>query len=206
VTEHESQRTTRSVVKVCTVIASVALWLGAVGAGFLWLLDYSMTPGAAECAPQSWPSESGITRNAGLPTLVMFAHPLCPCSRASITELDELLRRAGPMTAHVLMLDPDGVGEEWRDQALRDAAAAIPGVTVSSDKNGVEARRFGAGTSGHVVVYSDSGRLLFSGGITAARGHVGNNVGLERALASVQAGNTTCARSPVFGCGLEAPR
>jgi hypothetical protein len=79
-------------------------------------------------------------------------------------------------------------------------------VRVAPDRNGVEARRFGAGTSGHVVIYGGDGRLLFSGGITGARGHVGDNVGLERAIASLRADSPTCARSPVFGCLLGEPR
>jgi hypothetical protein len=205
-TDTLSRASPRRAAKACLLVASVALWTACVGAGFLWLLDYSMTPGRAGATPTSWPAESRIQRVAGSPTLVMFAHPLCPCSRASVAELADLLRRTGPMTAHVLMLAPDGAGPEWADRTLWDAAAEIKGVTVSADENGAEARRFGAATSGHVVIYSAEGRLVFSGGITAARGHVGDNLGLERAVASLRADGATCGSSPVFGCGLREPR
>jgi hypothetical protein len=185
------------------LVAAVAVWLGAVAAGFLWLLDYSMTPGVRGPTPAVWPADSAIERASGTPTLVMFAHPLCPCSRASLSELGELLRKAGPMAAHVLMLAPHDAGSDWKDPGLREAAAAIPHVRVAADDDGVEARRFGATTSGHVVIYGRDGRLLFSGGITAARGHLGDNLGLQRALAALGAGAPTCVESPVFGCSLK---
>ena len=38
-------------------------------------------------------------------------------------------------------------------------------------------------TSGQVVVYDAKGALLFSGGITAARGHMGDNAGRDRITA-----------------------
>ncbi len=37
----------------------------------------------------------------------------------------------------------------------------------------------GSSTSGQVLLYDPSGRLAFSGGITAARGHVGDNAGSD---------------------------
>jgi hypothetical protein len=204
---NESRPQSNSRAARITILAgSVAVWLAAVTTGFLWLLDYSMTPGPAGTTPERWPSDTAITRTPGTPTLLMFAHPLCPCSRASVGELDDLLRRAGPMTAHVLMLELPEAGPEWEDRSLGEAAAAIRGVSVTADRDGVEARRFGASTSGHVIIYSAEGRLLFSGGITGARGHVGDNVGLQRAIASLRADGPTCGTSPVFGCCLRGPQ
>ena len=55
------------------------------------------------------------------------------------------------------------------------SAAAIPGVTVHVDHDGGEARRFGAETSGFVVLYDAHGELLFAGGITTGRGQAGDN-------------------------------
>jgi hypothetical protein len=61
--------------------------------------------------------------------------------------------------------------------------------------------RFGALTSGHTVVYDPSGRLLFSGGITSARGHAGENMGSELILAQL-ARKTNPQTHAVFGCPL----
>ena len=45
------------------------------------------------------------------------------------------------------------------------------------DDDGAEARRFGAETSGQTLLYDARGALAFSGGITGARGHAGDNAG-----------------------------
>jgi hypothetical protein len=181
---------------------SIAVWLGAVGAGFHWLWQYEMTPGPVQSAPPAWPQDSTIERKSGVATVVMFAHPLCPCSRASVAELGELLRRSGAVDAHLLTIRPEGVGPEWSEGLL--GASAISGLRVTQDRNGVEARRFGAHTSGHVVIYDAGGRLRFSGGITGARGHFGDNASLDRAVGSLSGGVERAASSPVYGCCLEA--
>jgi hypothetical protein len=54
-----------------------------------------------------------------------------------------------------------------------------------------------------VVLYNAAGALLFSGGITAARGHEGDNAGREMVLAHLAA-NDAGRRAPVFGCPLFA--
>jgi hypothetical protein len=191
--------------KAMILAALITLWAGAALGGFWWLLDYEMTPGPRTTAPAEWPEHSAIERVPGTPTVVMFAHPLCPCSRASVQELGELLRRSAGIEAHLLLLRPDEVGPEW-DDGLLTAAKSIPGLRVEKDKNGDEARRFGARTSGHVVIYGPDGRLRFSGGITGARGHVGDNASLDRAVGALEARDSVPASGPVFGCCLEGRR
>src|SRR5687768_7810135 len=65
-----------------------ALWLAAVAGGTSFMLDYSETSGVAAKAPLQWPRSSQIVPSASQPTLLMFVHPHCPCSRASLSELD----------------------------------------------------------------------------------------------------------------------
>ena len=137
------------------------------------------------------------------PTLVMLAHPHCPCTQASIGELAQLMARLqGKVAAYVLFVKPKEAGRDWDDTDLRRSAEAIPGVKVLLDPDGVEARLFGAETSGHTQLFAADGRLLFSGGITASRGHAGGNAGETAIVALVN--NQTPARSEtlVFGCAL----
>ena len=113
-----------------------------------------------------------------------------------------MARLRGKVDAYVLFLKPRQSGTEWEDTDLRRSAAAIPSVTVLSDIDGVEAQRFGAETSGHTLLFDRDGRLLFSGGITEFRGHLGENAG-ERAIESLVNGEATAQTgTPVFGCGL----
>jgi hypothetical protein len=133
----------------------------------------------------------------------MFAHPRCPCTRASLGELNRLLAQSnGRISAHVLFFRPSGYPSDWAHTELWRTAAAIPGVTVQEDTNDAVARRFGAETSGYVLLYDPSGQLLFRGGITGSRGHAGDNIG-ENAIISLAMGKTGgVTQTPVYGCSL----
>jgi len=102
----------------------------------------------------------------------------------------------------VLFVKPPGAGPDWDDTDLRRSAAEIPGVTVLTDENGTEAGRFGAETSGHTLVFDRRGALIFSGGITASRGHAGANTGESAVLAALKQEPMLRNRTPVFGCSL----
>ena len=178
-------------------------WIISVALGLGILFNYGTTPGQIGVVPAAWPSVSKIGRSNDRPTLVMLAHPRCPCTRASIGELAQIMARVqGRMDAYVLFFKPRQSGAEWEETALRAGTAAIPEVKVLSDVDGVEARRFGAETSGHTLLFDRDGGLLFSGGITQSRGHAGENAG-ERAIVSM-VNNQPAARTGtfVFGCAL----
>jgi hypothetical protein len=135
----------------------------------------------------------------------MLAHPRCPCTAASLEELADFLSGHPKQVAtHVLFLHPESFSDLPQQESLWHRAVAIPDVTVSADLMGREAKRFGAATSGHVLLYDRDGRLLFSGGITPARGHAGANLGVDRLGALLQGAQTAPATLPVFGCPLES--
>ena len=188
------------------MVVAGMLWLAAVIAGSLAMLRYANTPGHAAQAPLQWSANSLIARDSQRATLVMFVHPRCPCSRASVGELSLLMAHCqGRVNAHVLFFKPAGSAAEWAETDLWRSAAAIPGVEVHSDDGGVEARRFHAETSGHTVLYDRARRLQFSGGITAARGHSGDNAGRSAIAALVNGGAPQERGTPVYGCSLVNP-
>ena len=136
--------------------------------------------------PALWPAQSRIARKPGSLSLVMVVHPHCPCSRASIEELADLMVQAhGRLEASVVFIKPPGFTSNWAKTSLWRSAAAIPGVSETVD-DGREARLFGAATSGQTMGYDRNGRLLFSGGITAARGHLGDNPGASAITALLE--------------------
>ena len=187
-------------------MASVALWLGIVAGGLAIVAAYDNRPGVSAQAAPSWPEASRLVRTADQPTLVMVVHPRCDCSRASIAELAELMARAKVRPrAYVAILKPEGLSEDWDVTGIRHAAMRIPGVKVIRDEGGVEARSFGAQTSGQTYLYDSGGRLMFSGGITAARGHAGESVGRTAILSLLDHTPTTVPTSSVFGCSLSSP-
>lgn len=183
--------------------AMLALWLAAMVVGGGWLWRYKLDAAdVAAAALDGWPDGSAVPLAADGATLIMFIHPKCPCTRASAAELGRLLTDTqGRVRAHVLVARPPDVYEGWERTDLWDRMAAIPGVTVDADIDGEEARRFGATASGHVVVFDPDGRLRFSGGITGARGHEGDNPGRSRASAVILRIRDSGA-GPTFGCDL----
>ena len=68
---------------------------------------------------------------------------------------------------------------------------------------GREAARFGAATSGQTFLYDARGGLLFSGGITGARAHAGDNAGRSAVVTLLNGtGGPAAPRTSVFGCPL----
>jgi hypothetical protein len=182
---------------LCTV------WLLAAAAGAFVLLKYESTAGSAGDSPAAWPDQSAVRLDATHATLLMFVHPKCPCSRASIEELNRVLASCRERIAtHVFFFKPGHTTADWAQTDLHKSAAAIPGVNVHFDPDGTLARQFGAETSGHVVLYGANGELLFKGGITGSRGHVGDNAS-ERALVSLLAEQDSDVKeTAVYGCSL----
>jgi hypothetical protein len=100
---------------------------------------------------------------------------------------------------------PQDAPADWHDTDLLDSATRIPGVKALVDEDGIEAARFGAATSGQVVLYDQDARLLFRGGITQSRGHVGANAGSDAIESLVNKGAADRDDSLVFGCPLFDP-
>jgi hypothetical protein len=168
-------------------------------------LNYENAAGAPASPPSVWPEESEIARVPGRFTLVMFAHPECPCTRASLAELDVLMARiSGKVAASVRFRKPGAKEDEVRNAALWRKASSIPGVSPGFDGDDAQVARFGAQVSGQTLLYDPNGRLVFRGGITRARGHEGNNAGLNAVIRLVN-GEPADAQARVFGCSLRNP-
>jgi hypothetical protein len=179
------------------------LWAVLVGAGFIAVERYASAPGDAGTPPANWIGDSTLALDAQRPTLILFAHPRCPCTRATVEELDGLLAQCnGGLRVHVVFYTDTALGEGWERTDLWRHAAAIPGVEVHADPGGALALRFGARTSGECLVYGTDGKRVFAGGITGARGHAGDNEG-ARAIVSIARGTAHVETTEVFGCSLQ---
>jgi hypothetical protein len=177
-------------------------WIASVAFGMRVLFDYENTPGRVGALSAAWPATQ-IERATDRPTLVMLAHPYCPCTAASIGELAQIMARLeGRVSAYVILVRPKGARGDWEDTNLRRSAEAIPGVKVVFDPDGVEASRFGAETSGHTELFGADGQLLFNGGITASRGHAGDNAGENAIVALLNKQTPARTQTLVFGCPL----
>jgi hypothetical protein len=183
--------------------AFLGAWIVGLVTGAHALWRYSSTPGVTGVAPKHWPAEAPMQLQPGRETLVMLAHPHCPCTRASLAELERITAR-GDVDTWVLFLRPENAQAGWEKTALWESAAAIPRVKPVADLDGNGARAFGAETSGHVLFYDANGMLRFSGGITAARGHEGLSAGGEEIIALMRGSATGQGTSLTFGCPLHS--
>lgn len=183
--------------------AAGALWILCVTTGFLILAQEEFTPVKASSQVTLFPRSSALQLVSDKPTLVLFVHPHCPCTRASLHELDSLLAQTqNRVSAIIVFTIPDGVPAGWEKGDLWNSALTIPGLRVIRDPGGQEAHQFNVQGSGHVLLFASSGKLLFSGGITASRGHEGDNVGLTAVVSCILEGHAAVKQTPVFGCSL----
>ena len=107
--------------RVLLVIVSIA-WVGTVAAGLGYVWVYENSPSELAKAPALWPSESKILRRTNMPTLVLFIHPHCPCSRATIGELAILMAHAqGRVNANIQFVKPIGFPDSWGQSACGEA-------------------------------------------------------------------------------------
>ena len=193
--------------KHAVIAAAVALWVPAVAFGINVLWKYSTTPGLPASPPPNWPGRGPVQRKEGRPTLLMFAHPQCQCTSASLGELAIIMAHSGAkLDAQVFFYVPEHEGGAWATTDLWRTASAIPGVRVFEDRGAVAAKSFGTFTSGQTLFYDSTGRLLFKGGITAFRGHSGDNAG-RSVITALLRGDTPApinlpVTTPVFGCSL----
>jgi hypothetical protein len=181
---------------------ALAVWTAGAAALLLAIEQYKARPGAAGATPLHAAAPPAA---ANRPWLRMFVHPRCPCTRASIAELRNLLAAAhADVYAEVVLVLPPGAADAWRDSPIAAAAAAIPGVVVRCDERGAEAEEFGVQTSGHVLLYGPDGRLKFTGGITRSRGHEGDSTGGRAVVALLRHERAAETQHAVFGCPLMA--
>ena len=187
---------------------ATAIWIGCAVAGVAGLTNCSSAPGIAAGHPPSNSTVSALPRPSARPALVMFVHPRCPCSSASINELARVVASTRDrMDLTVLFVVPPDCPPDWHHTALWASANSIPGLRVIADHEGKLASQFGVMTSGHCLVYDAQDKLAFSGGITAGRGHEGDSPGqaIIAEIASRKMDNKFRECS-TYGCPLHSRR
>jgi hypothetical protein len=186
------------------MIAAILFWaVGSVG-GYAYIFRYSSSPAVLDEPAKLWPTKTGLERHAGSFDLVIAIHPQCPCTRASVAELNKLMQRwGGKVHAQALVYKPFQFSDLWADSDVTQRLAEVPNTTVHRDLDGSQAAGFGLSVSGQVLLYDPQGKLCFDGGLTAFRGHEGDSVGQEELLALVAGRAHGTQVSKVFGCSLK---
>ncbi len=199
--------------KRISLFVLVPVWIFLVGIGASYLYRYENGGGIVAQAPGNWPVDIPLDQIAlaqSGPTLLVFVHPRCPCSAATLGELERLVASARDrMRTYVVFWNPNQASPDWTRSALRSQAALIPGIHCLDDMGGDITRQFGVVTSGQSLLYSAKGQLLFAGGITKSRGHFGDNVGSDTIRTIALMGGSRIDEpvcSDVYGCSLVDPQ
>lgn len=174
----------------------VSTWGIACAAVFIVVWRFEATPGPAVASLQEWPRGCAIERTPGANSVILFLHPGCPCSMASIEELRLGIGKGWNGDVHVVAYSPDGENEDWVHGEQWEAASKIPRAKLHVDPGGRLARQFNAVTSGHAAFYDGGGRLLFAGGLTPSRGTAAGGVLFQRAALGQE------TRRPEYGCPI----
>lgn len=189
-------------------LAVLTAWLGCIAAVMHWGLHFQYQAPPLQPSQGQWPTSSQLPRgNAG--TIIMFLHPHCPCSKASLHELlmlDTKLR-PGIAVSCVFCQAPEESADYIRSTGLWREVAKGANLHATID-SGAETSLFHPRISGEIFAYDAAGTLVYHGGITPSRGHVGDNLGAERLLARLNedsAGTQPPDIFPAFGCALGSP-
>ncbi|MBI4854088.1 MAG: hypothetical protein HY819_20015 [Acidobacteria bacterium] len=182
------------------------LWLLAIFFGLYLLNNHANSPSKSAIAPTLWPQETKLSLSKSSATVILFAHPKCPCTRATLGELAKFTTQTqNKAKVYVLFTKPKNSPDDWQQTDILEIAKNISGVEIKIDPGGEEANLFQTFTSGQTLVYNPQGKLLFSGGITSARGHSGDNLGLSAITSIINKNITPIEKTPVFGCTLCLP-
>jgi len=182
------------------------LWVVGVGFGLRSMWIYENRPGSPAQPPKQSPSSFHSAGRHSRPTLLVIAHPRCPCTAATIEELARVVNSAPDgLDARVYFYEPADASAAWRQTGLWRTASSIPGVQVLPDVEGRTAHTLGAATSGQALLYGGNGRLLFSGGLTDSRGHSGESIGGRAILSLLSKPQLDRVTTAVYGCSLIAP-
>lgn len=183
------------------VVWTVVGWLGLVGVTVLEIWRYSVTAAPPTQAPSKWPDGAAFAPS-GRAQLVMFVHPKCACTVASLRELAKLQGARGRVDAVVWFMVPDAESTDFARGTNWAIASKIPRTEVRLDPGAAEAKRFGASGSGSVLFYDAQGMLAFNGGITPSRGHEGDSPGRRDLLALLDGKEPPSGSTPLYGCSL----
>jgi hypothetical protein len=194
-------RQTVSAVSRASVALGLTFWAAALLSLTLLSLNYEFTHAPDTQAPQTWPRDSELVQRSG-PTLLLFLHPCCPCSRATLGELAQVLTHLPPSGRAYCLVTPLRADKDSSHTSLVELARKLPRLKVVMDSQGAESCRFGAQASGCVLLYDGAGQLQFTGGVTPARGHAGANLGSSALIALLAGQPSAITQTPVFGCQL----
>jgi hypothetical protein len=185
------------------LIVVTALWGAATFASWERLASHAYRQAATTSGVATWPQLGADFLADEKTRIVVFAHPGCPCTRATVAELAEVLADCPADASAAVVFVTAGLPDDVVSNSDTVAAARqTNNVIVVLDDDAQIAARYGATVSGETFAFNAAGRRIFHGGITAARGHRGTSGGRELLEQAIRNPAADTGEAPVFGCRL----
>lgn len=183
----------------CAIVGSVWVLLLACGTGYL--AAHGARAGESGATPAGWPGL--VERSSHAWSVVLAAHPRCPCTRATAEELISALAGASETYELIVLAYRPPGDAAFAETGVIRRLGGLTHARVVDDPDGRLAAGFGALTSGQAAVYDPQGNLRFRGGLTPSRAHVGPNTGAASLRALLRGETAFAPDAPVYGCPLD---
>lgn len=135
--------------------------------------------------------------------LLVFYHPHCPCTAASLRNLQRINSSlVSERKIYAFAFHPQDEPVTWIESPTTKLLRGIPNITIIPDREAIACQAFGLSTSGHMLVYDEAQRLIFSGGITPGRGHEGDCQSSFDLRQKINGEKSTLNYWPVYGCSI----
>jgi hypothetical protein len=183
-------------------VAGSIVWLVVLSSSLFALSAFGRLAGHSGVPSVSFQSQ--LFRSGEKQILIVAVHPRCPCTRATVSELAKIIAHAkNNIDLKALVYIPSDATREWTDTSSIGRLREL-GFAIILDPKGKIAEQLGAETSGHVLLYRQNGELALSGGITAGRGHEGDNPAKDRLLRALEAAeHSPTIFTAIYGCSLD---
>lgn len=185
------------------VYISLSAWLIACAAVLGILISYANAGGDQGGLPAGWTPAPELDAPDDRAMLLVFAHPKCPCTRATMSAIERLQRDVpGTFATRVVFYEPADANGSWRETDLWARAGKLVDAKAIADPQGLLTANAGAVVSGCVALFDVHGVLRFWGGLTPSRGHEGESLGMSTIRSILNGDETKHARASVFGCDI----
>jgi hypothetical protein len=168
--------------------------------------------GSAGGAPAGGDAASGrpaasfapLVLDGSRPSLVVFVHSACPCTRTAVGTLAAIAREAHGRLAVQVVFEDEESGEPGAGATpLWNEVTSLRGMAVRRDEGGALAADLGVTRSGTAVLFDASGIRLFTGGLTPAE--AADSQSLRDAVARALSCASQARRDPAIanaGCSF----
>lgn len=183
----------------------ISIWVGSIIWSTKAMLIFQFTPGKMGKVFNDFPQKSKLVLDQTLPTLILFLHPKCTCSKASVEEIKIIKSSIKKEFKLIAVVQTASLKLTDELEKLKEELSTLPHSTIVNDSYSFETNLFSVKTSGQIYIYSSFGELIYTGGSTSSRG-TSSPSELRRTIASILETNKKphqLITKSIYGCEMD---